>query len=324
MKRRPGRSVELVDIEIPAGTRKDIEIPVARLPTQTFVTLPVAIVNGAREGPAMWISAAVHGDEVNGVEIVRRVLERLDPTTMAGTLYALPIVNVFGFIMKSRYLPDRRDLNRSFPGSSRGSLASRIAHLVMTQITSRCSHGIDLHTGSDNRTNLPQIRGNLTDAETARIAAAFGAPLMLQSRAPDGSFRRATTDRGACSLLYEAGQALQFEEQPIRIGTDGVLRVMGALGMTPRRGVDPRRPQPLAAGAPQRPAPTTGAGRRQRAQAADRRGDLGHLRHPPRDGPRRLPRACDRALAERVGQSRRSPAPPGRARHVLTPGASPG
>ena len=243
MRGRPqGQGAQIAGTEVAPGTRRDVEIPVARLPTQTYVSLPVAVVNGAHGGPSLWIAAAVHGDEVNGIEIVRRVLERVDPESLAGTLYALPIVNVFGFLAKSRYLPDRRDLNRSFPGSPRGSLAARIAHLVMTEIVSRCSHGIDLHSGTDNRTNLPQVRGDLDDPGTLRIARAFGAPLMLQAGSVDGSLRRAAVKRGGCALLYEAGQALQFEEFAIRAGMDGVLRVMAALGMIPRRGAPrPRR-----------------------------------------------------------------------------------
>ena len=243
MTRGPrGEAVTIAGRSVAPGARVDVEIPVARLPTQTWVALPVAVVNGRFAGPSLWISAAVHGDEVNGIEIVRSVLGRVEPGRLAGTLYALPIVNVFGFLNRSRYLPDRRDLNRSFPGSPRGSLAARIAHLVMTEIVSRCSHGIDLHTGSDNRTNLPQIRGNLQDAETARIARAFGAPVRLHAKTVDGSLRRAAAERGGCSVLYEGGQALQFDEAAIRTGADGVLRVMAELGMLPRRGTPrPRR-----------------------------------------------------------------------------------
>jgi len=179
----------------------------------------------------MWVSAAVHGDEVNGVEIIRRVLERIEPDSLKGCLIAVPIVNVFGFIQQSRYLPDRRDLNRCFPGSDRGSLASRLAHLFMTEIVDRCQYGIDLHTGSHYRTNLPQIRANLEDEETRRCAVAFGAPAMMHAATRDGSMRHAATARGVNMLLYEAGEPLRFAQDAIRIGTTGVLRVMRSLRM---------------------------------------------------------------------------------------------
>ncbi|MEQ8963814.1 MAG: succinylglutamate desuccinylase/aspartoacylase family protein, partial [Coleofasciculus sp. C2-GNP5-27] len=148
-------------ITVAPGERKRTEIPVARLPTQTLLSLPITVINGVEAGPRLWISAAIHGDEINGVEIIRQVLERINPSQLHGVLIAVPIVNVFGFIEQSRYLPDRRDLNRSFPGSPRGSLASRLADLFMTEVVSRCTHGIDLHTAAQHRTNLPQIRANL-------------------------------------------------------------------------------------------------------------------------------------------------------------------
>lgn len=174
----------------------------------------------------MWLSAAVHGDELCGVEIIRRVIGELDPRTLAGTLIAVPVLNVYGFNTGERSLPDRRDLNRSFPGSPRGSMAGRIAHLMMTEVVSRCSLGIDLHTGSDHRTNLPQIRGDLGDDRTLELARRFAAPLCLNARTRDGSLRAAATGSGATVLLFEGGEADRFDEEAIRAGTDGVLRVM--------------------------------------------------------------------------------------------------
>ena len=216
---------------VPPGTRQRLEIPAARLPTDTWLSLPIEVVNGARSGPNLWLSAAVHGDELNGVEIIRRVLERLDPKRLAGAVIAVPIVNVFGFISQSRYLPDRRDLNRSFPGSANGSLAARLANLFMTEVVSQCGYGIDLHTGSNHRSNLPQIRANLEDGETRRIAEAFGAPAMVHSSLRDGSLRQAATKRGIHVLVYEAGEPMRFEEGVIELGYRGILRVMSALEM---------------------------------------------------------------------------------------------
>ena len=149
----------------------------ARLPTDTWLSLPVVVMNGRRPGPSLFLSGAIHGDELNGVEIVRRVTDALDARSLAGVVVAVPIVNVFGFVNESRYLPDRRDLNRSFPGSPRGPLAARMAHLFMQEVVAKCEYGIDLHTGSWSRTNLPQVRGDFRDPEVRRCAEAFGAAM---------------------------------------------------------------------------------------------------------------------------------------------------
>ncbi|MCR8669968.1 succinylglutamate desuccinylase/aspartoacylase family protein [Agrococcus sp. HG114] len=218
-------------VRVRAGQAKSVDLPIARLVTGGDVSLPVRVVHGREPGPAVWLDAAVHGDEVVGVEVIRRVLAAVSPRTLRGTLVAVPVVNVLGFMTGDRYLPDRRDLNRSFPGAARGSLASRIAHLLMTEVVARCDVGIDLHTGSDRRDNLPQVRADLDDPETRRLAAAFGAPVMLHARLRDGSLRQAAREAGSIALLYEAGEALRLEEQPVAAGVAGVLRVLAALGM---------------------------------------------------------------------------------------------
>ena len=222
------------------------DIPMARLPTDTWLSLPVVVINGRRPGPALFLSGAIHGDELNGVEIVRRVTAKLDARTLGGTVVAVPIVNVFGFVNESRYLPDRRDLNRSFPGSPRGPLAARMAHLFMQEVVTRCDYGLDLHTGSWSRTNLPQVRGDLRDPQIRRIAEAFGAPIMLHSRVRDGSLRQAATAKGVHVLLYEAGEAHRFDDFAIDTGVAGVLRVMRELGMWEGDGAEVA-PTPLAA-----------------------------------------------------------------------------
>jgi predicted deacylase len=223
--------IEIGGFSVPPAHKRRIEIPVARLPTQTMLSLPVIVINGISEGPRLWLSAAIHGDELNGVEIIHRVLQQISPRQLRGTLIAVPIVNVFGFIDQSRYLPDRRDLNRAFPGSKRGSLGGRLATLFMEEIVNRSTHGIDLHTASDHRNNLPQIRANLDDPETYECAKAFGAPVIIHSQTRDGSLRQAATQQGLPVLLYEAGEALRFDPHAIGIGVEGVLRVMTALGM---------------------------------------------------------------------------------------------
>ncbi|MDY6803802.1 MAG: M14 family metallopeptidase [Cyanobacteriota bacterium] len=225
--------IEIGGISIPPAKKQRLEIPVARLPTQTQISLPVTVVNGISPGPVIWLSAAIHGDEINGVEIIRQVLERISPQQLHGTVIAVPIVNVFGFIEQSRYLPDRRDLNRSFPGSTRGSLGGRLAKLFMEEIVSKSTHGIDLHTASDGRTNLPQIRANLHDEGTYQCAKAFAAPVMIHSQTRDGSLRQAATQGGIPVLLYEAGEALRFDARAIALGVEGILRVMAGLNMYP-------------------------------------------------------------------------------------------
>lgn len=223
--------------QVSGGRRKKIEIPIAKLMSGTSVSLPIIVWHGKTKGPTAWISAAVHGDEIEGVEIIRRVANRISAQRMRGTVIAIPVVNVHGFNTGDRYLPDRRDLNRSFPGSRRGSLASRLAQLVMDQVVSRCDYGIDLHTGSDHRTNLPQIRADLDDSVTLRLAQAFGAPIALHSMTRDGSLRQAATERGAKVLLYEGGEAWRFDDNSIKAGAAGVLRVLAATGF-----IDPVAP----------------------------------------------------------------------------------
>lgn len=223
--------VEVAGERIGPGERRRIELAAARLATGSSMFLPVEVVCGARPGPRVWLSSTLHGDELNGIEIIRRVLAETSPRRLSGTLIAVPIVNVFGFITESRYLPDRRDLNRSFPGSARGSLASRLAHLLMTEVVDGCDYGIDLHTGSDDRTNLPQIRANLEDARTRKLALAFGAPVVIHSEVRDGSLRAAAAGQGARVLVYEGGEAHRFNRPAIEAGTTGILRVLKALEM---------------------------------------------------------------------------------------------
>lgn len=227
----PRASFEIADQTIPAGARRKLEIPIANLMSGTPVSLPVIVHHGKSPGPSLWLTAAIHGDELCGVEIIRRVLNELDPKRMKGTVVAVPVVNVHGFNTGDRYLPDRRDLNRSFPGSPRGSLASRIAHLLFTEVIERCDVGIDLHTGSGQRENLPQIRANLEDPATMHLASVFGAPIAIHSKVRDGSLRQAATDTGSTVLLYEAGEANRFSRMAFKAGTVGVLRVIHDLGI---------------------------------------------------------------------------------------------
>ncbi len=221
-------------VDVRPGSRAIVNLMLPKLNSHTTLSMPVQVVHGRQDGPRLFVCAALHGDEVNGVEIIRQILELGSLKRLHGTLVAVPVVNVYGMIHQSRYLPDRRDLNRSFPGSEAGSMTARVAHLFMSEIVGRCTHGIDLHTGAIHRSNLPQIRANLDDPETERLARAFGVPVLLNASLRDGSLRQAAAEHGIPMLLYEAGEALRYDDLAIRAGVHGVVQVIRELGMLPR------------------------------------------------------------------------------------------
>jgi len=227
------KELEINGCKIPPGKDMTVELPLPEFYTHMPLTMPVHVMRGKQDGPILFVSAAIHGDEINGVEIIRRLLKLPALKRLRGTLIAIPIVNVYGVIQHSRYLPDRRDLNRSFPGSERGSLAARLAHLFMEEIVSKCTHGIDIHTGARHRSNLPQIRANLDHEETNRLAHAFAVPVLLNSNIRDGSMRESADELGIPMLLYETGEALRFDEVGIRAGLNGIVNVMRELNMLP-------------------------------------------------------------------------------------------
>ncbi len=230
---RPRDGFEFADQLIGPGTAQRIEIPVARLPIGNYVSLPVVVIHGVRPGPVVWLSAAVHGDELNGVIIVEELVSKLSPTEINGTVLAVPVVNAFGLIQGSRYLPDRRDLNRSFPGSKRGSLAGRLAYLFAEHVIGRAQMGIDFHTGSGGRTNLPQVRCNLDDPKTRSLAQTFGAPVALHAELRDGSLRAHAAKLGKPCLVFEGGEAGRLDDHAIRVGVDGALRSLVAVDVLP-------------------------------------------------------------------------------------------
>ncbi len=216
---------------IPPSSRRVIELEAAKLYTDSPLSIPIEVLHGASTGPVLMINAAIHGDELNGVEIIRQLLNTLDEKKLKGTVIAVPIVNVFGFIHKSRYLPDRRDLNRCFPGSEKGSLASRMAYTFFSKVAERCDYILDLHTGAIHRTNLPQIRADLSNSETLRIAQAFATPVIIDSPLRDGSLRSEAEKQQIPVLTYEAGEALRFDPIAINAGIIGIKRVMQSIGM---------------------------------------------------------------------------------------------
>ena len=234
VRKSRNRAFELGGIRIEPGQHRYIELPLPVLYTHSNVFMPVHVAVGKEAGPVMFISAAVHGDEINGVEIIRRVINAKAVKRLKGTLVSVPVVNVYGFINKSRYLPDRRDLNRSFPGSEQGSMAAKLAHLFLQEITRKCDYGIDLHTAAIGRDNLPQIRARIQgDEKLAGLASAFGAPVILDAGFREGSLRQSAAKEKCNILLYEAGEALRFDEVCIRGGVKGVINVMRHIGMLP-------------------------------------------------------------------------------------------
>lgn len=213
------------------GEMKTIHIELPKLYDCSPTMMPLHVVCGKKPGPVLLVTAAIHGDELNGVEIIRRLIKKPSLSRLNGALIALPIVNVYGFLYQSRYLMDRRDLNRCFPGSQTGSIAARIAYLLLSEVASHATHVIDLHTGSLHRSNLPQIRANLSESDNLFLAQAFNAPVTLDLVEPEGSFRHAMRASKKPFLLYEAGEALRFDKFSIRVGVKGIMSVMRALGM---------------------------------------------------------------------------------------------
>ncbi len=206
-------------------------------PTQTFegiaVPTPVLVVNGAKPGPRLCLTAAVHGDELNGIEVVRRVLYRMDPQNLAGAVIGVPIVNLQGFRRGSRYLPDRRDLNRFFPGTDYGSSASRIAYSLFNEIIVHCDALVDLHTGSFYRTNLPQLRADLTNPHVEELAHAFSSLVVLHSSPAPGTLRAAATAAGIATVTLEAGEPMRLQEDEVTAGVEGVWSLLNSMGMYP-------------------------------------------------------------------------------------------
>lgn len=224
---------EIGGVTIPPGVTKTVYLPIAMIPHHSAFDLTLRIIHGRHSGKRLFISAGIHGDELNGIEVIRRVLKSPLLKHVRGTLIAIPVVNVFGMLTQSRYLPDRRDLNRSFPGSEKGSTASQLANIFLKEIVERCTHGIDLHTGSNNRSNLPQVRCDFESKEALNLALAFGAPVVLKSELREGSLREASEKIGIPTLTFEGGEALRFNEFAIREAVQGIFRVMARLGMIP-------------------------------------------------------------------------------------------
>lgn len=224
----------LLDTEVPPGNRRRLSWYASDSFTGLAEPTPVLIAHGSRPGPVLCLTAAIHGDEVNGIEMVRRVLYGIDPEELTGTVIGVPIVNLQGYRQGSRYLPDRRDLNRHFPGHARGSAAARIAHSLFNGIIRRCDALVDLHTGSFHRTNLPQVRGDLGIDSVVHLTKGFGATAVLSSQGPPGSLRRAATDIGIPAITLEAGEPMRFQSEEVDHGVRALRSLLNHLKMVPR------------------------------------------------------------------------------------------
>lgn len=252
--------------EIAPGTRRTIDVPVSTLSDHTPVTMSAHVIHGRGAGPTVFVSAGIHGDEVIGIEIIRRLLKSATLRRLKGTLIAVPIINSFGFINKSRYLPDRRDLNRSFPGNEGGSLAARLAHLFLSEVVEKADSGIDLHSAAIHRTNYPQVRISADTGPMRELADTFGAPIIMKSPPREGSLRAAAEAMGTPVLLFEGGEGLRFDEVSARAGLAGTLRVLHGYGMVAGRGIAaPKSPPQFCASSKWLRAPMGGLFRSWRA-----------------------------------------------------------
>jgi len=248
-KQRLSRSepFELAGNVVQPGGRLQFDLPAANLYTHTPLNLPIEVIHGRRKGPVLLVCAAIHGDEINGVEIIRRLRSFRSLGRLSGTLVLVPVVNLFGFIHQSRYLPDRRDLNRCFPGSERGSLASRVAHIFFDEVVQHCSHIVDLHTAAVHRDNLPQIRAALDEPGVREMAMGFSIPVIVNSGLIENSLRCEAGKLGIPVITYEAGEALRLHERSIVTGVRGIVSVMRTLGMLPSRRIRTVRAEPYIA-----------------------------------------------------------------------------
>ncbi len=224
-------SLVLLDEEILPGTAHRLSWNATELFEGVPVSTPVLVVNGASPGPTLCLTAAVHGDELNGIEMVRRVLHDIEPQKLSGAVIGVPIVNVQGFRRGSRYLPDRRDLNRYFPGNPNGSAAARIAHALFTEVIAHCDALVDLHTGSFERANLPQIRADLRNPDVVTLTQGFGSMVVLHSKPTIGTLRHAATRAGIPAVTVEAGGPSQLELSEVKHGVKGVETLLTTLGM---------------------------------------------------------------------------------------------
>ncbi len=220
------------DREVQPGQRKRIRLEIGKSFTGINVTLPLMIWRGPEEGPVVGITAAVHGDEINGTGVIRRLVTDPPFTLQRGALILVPVINIVGFERHSRYMPDRRDLNRCFPGSATGSLSSRLARVIFDQVIGRCDYLIDLHTAAVRRTNFPNVRADCDNADCQRLARAFGCEVIVNNHGPNGALRREALKSGCPTIVVEAGEVWKVEPAVQDLCVRGISNVLAELGMT--------------------------------------------------------------------------------------------
>lgn len=220
------------------GHRLRINIPIARLPSHTLLDMPVFVYKGKEKGPNLLLTAGIHGDEINGIVILRRLISEKYLMPDAGTIIAVPLVNIYGFLQNSRNLPDGKDLNRCFPGSQTGSIASQIAYIVSKIILPNVDFGVDFHTGGNKISNYPQIRCVLSDKKNMELAQYFAPPFIMESGLIDKSFRKEAAKKNKSILVYEGGESLRLDELSIQEGVRGIKRLMHHLGMKKNSDLD--------------------------------------------------------------------------------------
>jgi predicted deacylase len=225
--------------KVPRGETRDLQLAISQSYSGDAVSLPIRVMRGPRRGPVVLLTAAVHGDELNGTGIIREIAIEPPFKLKNGTLILVPVVNILGFERKARYLPDGRDLNRCFPGSARGSLSSRVAYTVFHELVERSDYCIDLHTAAMHRTNFPNVRGDLSDPEVARLARGFGAALLIDHRGIKKSLRHTASKAGHPSIILEAGEVAKVEPAVVEQGVRGIRNVLIELGMIAGKRVAP-------------------------------------------------------------------------------------
>lgn len=223
--------ITIANEEIAPGDHAFVDLKIARLPTFTEISIPVQVFRSKEDGPVLLLTGGLHGDEINGIEIVRRMISEKLLGPQKGSIIAIPLVNTYGFIQNVRGVPDGKDINRSFPGIKGGSLARLVAYTLMNQIIPQIDLGLDFHTGGASRANYPQIRADLKNARNREIAQAFAAPFIVHSPHIEKSFRKAAARKDKPILVYESGEAMRLDEEGIEEGIGGALRVMKWLGM---------------------------------------------------------------------------------------------
>lgn len=224
-------TIKINGVSIDRGEKVLTRLVISKLPSGTVIDIPVYVFRSVHDGPVLLLMAGMHGDEVNGTEIIRRMITKKMLYPLKGTIIAVPVLNIYGFLNFSRDVPDGKDVNRSFPGNKEGSLASRVAHRFMKEVMPYVDYGVDFHTGGSSRGNYPQIRCVLSEPKNQELADAFAAPFTLNASYRQGSLRKEAAKLGKHILVYETGESLRFDERGIKLGIEGTCRLMHHLGM---------------------------------------------------------------------------------------------